>query len=490
MSPESIPSLHAIVLAGGSGARFWPLSREMSPKQMLSIFGGTSLITQAIERISPFVGPRGVHVLTNERLRDEITNHLGSQQALADREVNVLAEPVPRNTAPAMALAAAYLLTIDPEAIMIALPSDHLLEDGPVWDTTVARAVEAAEGGALVTIGLTPRSPETGYGYIKAGRPLVGLEGVHEVARFEEKPDLATAEKYLADGSYLWNSGMLVARAATVLSQLRSAGRREVTPESASGLLIADTAEKIAASAPREWTSPEALEAFSNLPAVPFDTAVLEISERVVVVPTNLEWSDVGSLLALESLAEPDERGNVLVGNMTDVDSRGVIGYSADRLVATLGLRDVLVIDTADATLVADRSRAQDVRAVVDALKAVGAPEVSTSRASLRPWGSWTLLLKSDRFQIKSIEVRPGKRLSLQSHERRSEHWVVVEGSARVTRDEEIIELGSNESVYLPAGAVHRLENTGEENLRVIEVAIGDYLEEDDIVRLDDDWAR
>ncbi len=482
-----------MILAGGSGARFWPLSREMSPKQMLSIFGGASLITQAIERIRPLAGG-GLHVLTNERLRDEIGNHLSAQPSLEGVHVEVLAEPTPRNTAPAMALAAAYLCAADPEAIMIVLPSDHLLECGPAWDATVQLAVEAAGGGALVTIGLKPRAPETGYGYIRAGRPLAGLSldglAVHAVHEFVEKPDAATAEAYVASGDYLWNSGMLVARAATVLSQFRSVGRRDATEDSRHGELIANTAEEIAALDPTLWPIGASHEAFAALPAVPFDKAVLEVSERVVVVPTDLAWSDVGSLLALETLAEPDERGNVLVGRVHDIDSTGVIAYSADRLVATLGLSDLMVVDTADATLIASKSRAQDVRLIVEALKATDTPELSTSRVSLRPWGSWTLLLKSSGFQIKSIDVSPGKRLSLQSHTRRSEHWVVVQGTARVSRDDETIDLCANESVYLPAGSVHRLENTGTDCLRVIEVAVGEYLEEDDIVRHEDDWDR
>lgn len=499
MTLSSSSTLHAVILAGGSGARFWPLSREMSPKQMLSIFGGVSLITQAVERVRPFLAEDGLHVLTNERLRDEIRNHLGAQSSLRDVHVDVLAEPTPRNTAPAMALAAAHLMTSDPDAIMIVLPSDHLLECGPVWDATVALAVEAAEGGALVTIGLRPRSPDTGYGYIRAGREVPGLRSTapgagsfaaHSVDEFVEKPDLATARAYVADGRYLWNSGMLVARAATVLAQLRSVGRRQATPDSSHGEQIAAAAEKIAAMGPDAWTSDEARELFASLPAVPFDKAVLEISERVVVVPTDLEWSDVGSLLSLEKLAEPDERDNVLVGNVADVDSHHVIAYSADRLVATLGLSDVVVVDTSDATLVADRGRLQDVRAVVEALKTMGAPEVTTSRVSLRPWGSWTLLMKTAGFQIKSIDVLPGKRLSLQSHTRRSEHWVVVAGSARVQRDDETLDLSANESIFISPGTRHRLENTGDDTLSVIEVAVGDYLEEDDIVRYEDDWGR
>lgn len=494
MEPTPVPHLHAVVLAGGSGARFWPLSREISPKQMLSVFGGESLITQAVKRVAPLLNAGALHVLTGETLRDELRTHLTSGANAGLPEPDVLAEPLPRNTAAAMALAAARFVAIDPEAIMIVLPSDHLLESGPVWYEAVALAVEAAQGGALVTIGLTPRSPETGYGYIRAGAELPGLRrgdlAVHTADRFVEKPDRHTAEAYLADGSYLWNSGMLVASAAAVLEQLRLVGERQATPDSSHGELIASVAEQVAALSPAEWTSAEARELFAALPAVPFDKAVLEVSDRVAVLPVDIAWSDVGSLTALDALGEPDDRGNVLVGRAVDVDSHGITAYAPERLVATLGVSDLLVVDTADATLVAAKDRAQDVRLIVDRLKAAGASEVVEPRTAVRPWGSWTLLMRTARFQIKSIEVEAGKRLSLQSHTHRSEHWVVVEGAAVVERDGERIELTANESIYISAGTTHRLANEAATALRVIEVAVGDYLGEDDITRFDDDWGR
>lgn len=487
------PHLHAVILAGGSGARFWPLSREMTPKQMLSIFGGMSLIEQAVARIEPFVEPGALHVFTNERLLPELRSHLGARSP-GGGAIGFVAEPVPRNTAPAMALAAAYLVQRDPDALMMVLPSDHILEDGARWTETVELACRTAERGMLVTIGLRPTSPETGYGYIQAGEKLEGLAAgetsAHRVARFVEKPDLTTAEEYVASGDYLWNSGMLVARASVVLEELSSAGSAATTPDSSHGETIVRVTEWLASLPAEMWTSEAARARFEILPSVPFDKAVLEVSRRVAVVPTSLEWSDVGSLLSLSTLEEPDERGNVLVGNVMDIDSHDMIVYSADRLVATLGLDDVIVVDTADATLVAAKDRTQDVRLVVDALKTLGAPEVVVSRSSVRPWGSWSLLMRGEAFQIKSIDVLPGKRLSLQSHDRRSEHWVVVEGEAIVERDGETVHVPSNESIYLPIGSRHRLSNDGDTTLRVIEVAVGDYLGEDDIVRYEDDWGR
>lgn len=484
--------LHAVVLAGGSGTRFWPLSREMSPKQLLTIFGGVSLMTAAILRVRGLCAPEGVHIVTGERLFDEIRNHLTSEERLEGIEIRYIIEPGARNTAAAIALAAAVVARQDPEALIIVLPSDHLLEDGEVWRDTVRAAMVAAEDGDLVTIGLVPGTPETGYGYIKEGEPrgLSEAPEVRVVERFVEKPDRETAERFLATGGYLWNAGMLVAKARTVLEELRAVSVVGATPAARAAGQIADVVEMLAESDPSEWLHGTELDAYNALPAVPFDKAVLEVSERVAVVPTKMRWSDVGSLLSLEELAAPDERGNVLIGRVTDVESEGIIGYSQDRLVATLGLEDVVVVDTSDATLVVAKDRVQDVRLVVEALRAQDAPEVVSASSSLRPWGSWTLLNKGEGFQIKSIDVKPGQRLSLQSHTRRSEHWVVVEGSARVQRDDETIVLEKNESVFLPAGAVHRLENAGSTLLKVIEVAVGDYLGEDDIVRYEDDWGR
>jgi mannose-1-phosphate guanylyltransferase/mannose-6-phosphate isomerase len=461
---------------------------------MLSIFGGVSLMTRAVKRIMPFTACDAIHVVTGENLFDELRNHLKAQPGLDALSIDYLVEPVGRNTAPAVALAAAVLVRTDPHAVMAMLPSDHLLEDGPVWADTVRTAVSLAEQGFLVTIGLKPSRPETGYGYIHEGDPIAGdasgrARG-HHVAAFVEKPDAAMAASFVSDGGYLWNSGMLVARASVVLEQLRLVGDAAATPASADGRRIADVAEAMADMPRASWLTDEGRATYGTLPSVPFDKAVLEVSDCVAVVPSDMEWSDVGSLLAVGKLGSPDERGNVLVGRVCDVGSRDLLAYSADRLVATLGLESVIVVDTADATLVAAKDRAQDVRMVVDALKAAGAPEVVSSRNSLRPWGSWTLLMKGDGFQIKSIDVLPGHRLSLQSHARRSEHWIVIEGVGRVQRDDEVIEVRLNESVYLPRGTVHRLENCGTSPLKVIEVAVGEYLGEDDIVRYEDDWGR
>lgn len=487
-----IPHLHAVILAGGSGTRFWPLSRELSPKQFVTMFGGVSLITQAVARVTPLVATDSIHVLTSERLLDELRNHLKSQPTLGTTAIDYLAEPSPRNTAAAIALAAAYLERLDPGAILLVLPSDHVLESGERWEQTVRTAAALAATGHLVTIGLTPTRPETGYGYIRTGTPIMSEERSlsYEVAEFVEKPALAEAEAFVASGDYLWNSGMLVAQAKTILTQLEVAGARAATAESADSARIAATAREVAVLDPHEWTTDAAREQFLALPAVPFDKAVLEVSDAVAVVPADLEWSDVGSLAALEDIAPADEHGNVHAGNIVDIGSHDSIVYSADRLVATIGLEGLMVVDTADATLVAPKCRAQDVRLIVDALKASGAKEIVETRSSLRPWGSWTLLVKGPGFQVKTIEVLPGQRLSLQSHEHRSEHWVVVEGRGRITRGTEVFDVGPNESAYIPSTFRHRLENPGATMLRIVEIAVGDYLGEDDITRYEDDWER
>lgn len=477
----------AAILAGGSGQRFWPLSRELKPKQLLSMFGQESLIAQAVRRILPFAGDADhVTIVTNERLFDELRNHLTAQDDARLHAVTYIQEPIARNTAPAIALAAAIFAGIDPDAVMVVLPSDHMLEDGDVWADCISAGVAAADEGYLVTIGIKPTRPETGYGYILANDALpqftVGSVTPHVVERFVEKPDLALAERFVAEGNYYWNAGIFVMRASRVLEELEAAG--------GDGAPIAEVVRWIAAQPPAERNGDEARARFEALDAISIDKAVMERSDRVAVIPASLSWSDVGSLLALEEVAPADNVGNVRVGRGVDIDTRDSVIYATDRLVATLGVHDVIVVDTTDATLVLDKSRAQDVRQVVQALKRQNAEEIVQPKTSLRPWGAWTSLLSAPSYQIKLIEVKPGARLSLQKHHHRSEHWIVVSGTAMVSRDGEQVEVHANESIFLPQGAVHRLENCGRVPLKLIEVQVGEYLGEDDIVRLDDDWNR
>ncbi|PKQ15128.1 MAG: mannose-1-phosphate guanylyltransferase/mannose-6-phosphate isomerase [Actinobacteria bacterium HGW-Actinobacteria-7] len=480
-------NVYAVILAGGSGQRFWPLSRELNPKQLLSMFGTESLIAQAVHRILPFAeGGSSIAIATNERLFDELRNHLTAQPDPALHAVRYIQEPLPKNTAPAIALAAATFAAQDPDAIMVVLPSDHLLEDGEVWADCIGAATSAAEDGYLVTIGISPTRPETGYGYIMAGAALPqftqGTATPHVAARFVEKPELEIAEKYVASGDYFWNAGIFVMKASRVLEELDAAGGAEAN--------IADVCRWIAAQPAENRNGAEARARFGEIVSISIDKAVMERSDRVAVIPAPLKWSDVGSLLALEDVAPADEHGVVRSGRGIDIDSKNSIVYSTDRLVATLGVEDMIVVDTTDATLVLPKSRAQDVRMIVDALKEQGAPEVTQPKVSLRPWGNWMSLLQSSSYQIKLIDVKPGARLSLQKHHHRSEHWIVVSGTALVTIDGVDTEVHQNEGIFLPVGSVHRLANCGKVPVQFIEVQVGEYLGEDDIVRFEDDYAR
>ncbi|MCL2403699.1 MAG: mannose-1-phosphate guanylyltransferase/mannose-6-phosphate isomerase [Coriobacteriia bacterium] len=487
MAAQQATSLHAVILAGGSGTRFWPLSREQAPKQMLKVFGPDSLLISALNRAEEVIGSEGkVHIVVGESLVDELHNHILSHQKWGSIPINYIIEPAAKNTAPALALAAAVVEVQDsPQATILMLPSDHLTENGSRWVETMTAAVEAAQDGSLVTVGLHPTAPETGFGYIQAS--IQSSSAAPEVERFVEKPNRETAAKYLAEGNYYWNSGMLVAQAGAILSELELAQRNHPYADAAAGNKDMVVTAKALAQNPADKS---AIDTFIHLAKEPFDKAALELSARVRVVPTAFDWSDVGSLLALEALQEANEQGTRVMGQGVDVDSINTLNYSSGRLVATLGLTDTIVVDTEDATLVAAKDRAQDVRLIVDELQRRGAPETKHSQTSLRPWGSWTMLTRGIGYQVKEIEVLPGASLSLQRHQHRSEHWIVIEGTAQVEVDGRLHTVFPGQSTFIPVGALHRLSNDGDTLLRVTEVAVGDYLGEDDIERLDDKYDR
>lgn len=477
----ALKNLYGVILAGGSGTRFWPLSREMTPKQLLKVFGTESLIWQTIKRLLPLIPEEQAYIVTNKRLADEIRTSLMTEKE-PFKDVQYLIEPMAKNTAPAIGLAAAYLAKRDPEAVMAVLPSDHLLGNPDEFLSVISHAATLAQDGFLVTLGLKPTRAETGFGYIKQGKQLDGQGGAYSsfmVERFVEKPDRETAEEYVNSGQYYWNSGMFVFKAATILEEIR-----RLTPE------LYDVLLKFQEFAPAEWATETAKEVFCRAEALSIDYGIMEKSDKVAVVPVELDWVDVGSLVAIGDFLKKDEHGNAILGNVVDIESKNSIIYGEKRLVATIGLEDMIVVDTHDATLICPKERAQDVRKVVDVLKERNAEEYLVHRTMYKPWGCYTLLESGPGFKIKILEVNPGERLSLQMHHHRSEHWVVIAGTARVTRGEEVFNVHVNESTFIPPSTSHRLENPGMIPLRVIEVQNGEYLEEDDIVRSEDDYAR
>lgn len=475
---------YGVILAGGSGVRFWPLSRELSPKQLLALFGTKSLLLQAIQRVRPFIAPSpgSLRVITNERLYPTLRDHLLDAEDSALREVVYTVEPIGRNTAPAIALMAAEIVAENPDAIMVVLPSDHIMHVRESWADSIQAALRLAADGYLVTIGLRPTHPETGFGYIERLLQLPayrhGVALPWKAGRFLEKPDGETAAKLCAEGNYYWNAGIFVMSAAQVLHELHEQG--DV------GASIVDTCRWLASIPKAHWTQ-EASARFALLPAISIDKALMERSANVAVIPTDLFWNDVGSLLALSTLAEPDAAGNVRLGRGVDVESSGMTVYSADRLVATLGLRDLVIVDTRDATLICPKERCQDVRQVVAALQDAGANELIEPCTSIRTWGSWTILMRGDGFLIKLLEVDVGKQTGIHCHAQRSEHWIVTSGSARVLCDPVVKTIDANESILIAPGTIHGLANPGPFPLKVIEVQVGKALGESDVERFDDE---
>ena len=473
MRDPTMRDLQPVLLSGGSGTRLWPLSREAYPKQFLPLVGEDTMLQATWQRVAPLVGQAPPIVVANETHRFLVAEQLRVVGAPAP---HILLEPVGRNTAPAIAVAALQALAGGGDPLLLVLPSDHVVADVEAFRAAVAAAAEAAGNGALVTFGIVPTVPETGFGYIQAD---AAGEGARRVLRFVEKPDAATAREYLAAGGYYWNSGMFLFRASRVLAELE-----RFRPD----IVAACRSAFEAARRDGDFVRLDAA-AFGACPSDSIDYAVMERTDAAMVLPVDIGWNDVGSWSALWEVSEQDADGNAHHGDVIAVDSRNSYAY-ARRLVALVGVDDLVVVETDDAVLVARKDRVQEVKEVVARLKAADRTQVALHREVHRPWGSYDSVDAGDGFQVKRIKVKPGAALSLQSHAHRAEHWIVVRGVARVTRNDEVFELRANESTYIPIGAMHRLENPREEILELIEVQSGAYLGEDDIVRYDDVYGR
>lgn len=468
--------LYAVIMAGGSGTRFWPLSRQMSPKQLLRIDSDDSLIQQTVKRINPLIPLDKIHIVTNENHYLEMKMQLSS---LGDRSCNFLIEPEGRNTAAAIGLAAISLYKKDPNSLMLVMPADHIIKKSERFLNIIKHAAEIAKSGYLVTFGIKPSRPETGYGYIKAQGSGLKAKGYSNVERFTEKPDLETAKGYLKEGGYYWNSGIFLWKSSVILNEIKN-----YLPELYKNLM--DVKKAVGGNG----FDAAVRSAYQKIKSVSIDYGILEKSKKVAVIPADIDWCDVGSWSALDEVVEKDKDGNIKMGNVIDIGSGNSILYGGKRVLATIGLKDMVVVDTDDATLVCRKSEAQKVGKIVDELKKRGSEAHLTHRTVHRPWGAYTVLEAGDRFKIKRIEVKPKAKLSLQMHHHRSEHWVVVLGTARVTNGDKVYNVHINESTYIPPSTRHRLENPGIVPLHIIEVQSGEYLEEDDIVRIDDDYER
>lgn len=464
-----------VILAGGSGTRLWPLSRKLHPKQVLALLGDRTLVQETVLRLRGLDAAAPV-VICNDEHRFIVAEQL---RDLDERPAALILEPVARNTAPAVAVAALYALAQSPDATLLMLPADHLITDSSAFHTAVVQAVDYARDGHLVTFGIVPAAPETGYGYIMQGAAMPHGPG-RKIQRFVEKPDTATAEGYVRSGQYFWNSGMFVLRADAVLAELT-----RFAPEIVRG--CRESLEKAVSDLDFLRLDHDA---FAACPEDSIDYAVMERTDRGVMVPLSCGWSDLGSWDALWQAGEKDGDGNVTRGDVLLCDVRDSFLHAETRLLAAVGLENHIVVETSDAVLVSPRDRVQEVKKLVDRLKAQNRVEAVSHKKVFRPWGHYESIGQGERYQVKRITVTPGHVLSLQKHFHRAEHWVVVRGTAVVTRDGEEILVRENESVYLPLGAVHRLANPGRIPLELIEVQVGGYLGEDDIVRFEDVYGR
>lgn len=464
-----------VILSGGSGTRLWPLSRAVLPKQLLPLVTDKTMLQETLLRLAGWKNVLPPVVICGNDHRFLVAEQL---REIQQNDTKIILEPIARNTAPA--IAAAALVLEQSNALMLVLPADHVISDIPAFESAVKQASQAAEQGKLVTFGITPTHPETGYGYIQSGEPISGTQGCFEVARFVEKPNLATAQSYVDSGQFYWNSGMFMFKPYVLLNELK-----RLSPE-----MLSAVREAVEASYHDLDFIRLKEEAFSKSPADSIDYAVMEKTTLAAVVPATMGWNDVGSWTALKEVQAQDTHGNAIRGDVYLKDVKNSLVRAESRLVTAVGVEDLLIVETQDAVLVTHRDRAQDVKSIVDHLKSTGRTEHQLHPRVYRPWGWYEGIDIGDRFQVKRIMVKPGERLSLQMHHHRAEHWVVVSGSANITIDGVTKLFTENESTYIPIGSKHRLENPGKVALHLIEVQSGSYLGEDDIVRLEDTYGR
>ena len=463
-----------VILSGGAGTRLWPLSREMYPKQLLALTSAQTMLQETILRLAGITDAIPPIVVCNEEHRFTVAEQV---HALGVQASAILLEPSGRNTAPAVALAALKALDMDPEATLVVAPADHVIRDARKFQQAADVAVALAQHDKLVTFGIVAHAPETGYGYIRRGE---GIGPAYPVAQFIEKPPLDVAQQFVASGDYYWNSGMFVFKAGRYLAELRN-----FAPD----ILEACTAAFRAAKIDLDFVRIDKAE-FIKCRSESIDYAVMEKTQDALVLPLDVGWSDVGSWSSLFDALPADEEGNVLQGDVMIHDTHDCYVHSTSRLVAAVGMEDHIIVETKDAILVAPKDRVQDVKDLVAQIKKSGRSEFALHREVFRPWGSYDSIDSGERFQVKRLSVKPGGVLSLQMHHHRAEHWIVVQGAARITRNEETFLLAENESTYIPVGATHRIENPGKVPLHIIEVQSGSYLGEDDIVRFEDNYGR
>lgn len=469
-----------IILAGGSGTRLWPLSRELSPKQFLALTGNHTLLQNTVLRLYGMADVSDAVVICNEHHRFIIAEQF---RAINAKTAAIILEPIGRNTAPAVSLAALYALSVADDPILLILPADHHIEDAQSFQETILTGARFAEQGNLITFGIIPRSPETGYGYIEKGEPVSPGESeadAFKIKQFVEKPDQQTAQAYLDSGDYLWNSGMFMFRASQILEELM--------------LFVPQIVDICRAALDQGAKDLDFLrlnaETFATCPSDSIDYAVMEKTKKGVLIPLSAGWSDLGSWEALWEVGERDPQGNVTLGDVVIHGVKDSYLQATSRLVAALGVENHIIVETSDAVLVAPRDKVQEIKPLVQKLKAMGREEAKNHKKIFRPWGSYESINLDNRFQVKRITVKPGAKLSYQKHFHRAEHWIVVQGTALITKGDEEMMLKEDQSTYIPLGVNHRLENPGKIPLELIEVQTGSYLGEDDIVRFDDVYGR